>query len=190
MTIDTAKEITMRSLLTKFLQVLCACSALTPLAAFAHEEPTPLIDKVRVATARFLNINVALAEGFVPATPCVSGPDAGAMGVHLVFPARLDVIALDPAQPEALIYEPMASGAMRLVGVEFIVKQSVWEAGNPPPAVPNVDGNLMNLVGFPNRFGLPAFYELHVWAWEQNPKGSYADWNTNVTCSHQPDKSK
>jgi len=45
-------------------------------------------------------------------------------------------------------------------------------------------------VGFPNRFGLPAFYELHVWAWEQNPKGSYADWNTNVTCSHQPDKSR
>jgi hypothetical protein len=31
---------------------------------------------------------------------------------------------------------------------------------------------------------------MHVWAWEQNPKGSYADWNTNVTCSHQPDKSR
>ena len=180
----------MRSSLSKTLQVLCALSTLTPLAALAHDESTPLIDKVRAATARFLNINVALAEGFVPATPCVSGPDAGAMGVHLVYPPRLNMIVLDPRQPQALIYEPMANGAMRLVGVEFIVLEGVWEASNPPPAVPALDGNLMNLVGSPNRFGLPAFYEMHVWAWEQNPKGSYADWNTNVTCSHQPDKSR
>jgi hypothetical protein len=27
---------------------------------------------------------------------------------------------------------------------------------------------------------------MHVWAWEHNPKGSYADWNTHVTCAHQP----
>jgi hypothetical protein len=43
----------------------------------------------------------------------------------------------------------------------------------------------MNLIGEPNRFGLPAFYELHVWAWEDNPKGTFADWNTHVTCDHQ-----
>jgi len=24
-----------------------------------------------------------------------------------------------------------------------------------------------------------------VWAWEDNPKGSFADWNTNVTCDAQ-----
>ena len=39
----------------------------------------------------------------------------------------------------------------------------------------------------PNRYGLPAFYEIHVWAWQDNPKGSYADWNTRVTCTHQAD---
>jgi hypothetical protein len=50
-----------------------------------------------------------------------------------------------------------------------------------------LDGNLMNLVGFPNRFGLPAFYELHVWAWEDNPKGNFSDWNTHVTCEKQPE---
>ena len=180
----------MNALLKRSLTVLSALMAVAPLAApaaaAAHEEPTPLIDKVRGATARYLNINVALAEGFVPATPCVSGPDTGAMGVHLVFPSRLDQVLLDPRQPQALIYEPMANGAMRLVGVEFIVKESVWSASNPPPAVPALDGNLLNLIGFPNRFGLPTFYELHVWAWQDNPRGSYADWNTNVTCSHQP----
>jgi len=157
-------------------------------AVASYEGPTPLVDKVRNATARYININVALAEGWVTATPCVSGPDSGAMGVHLVLPARLSSGVLDPEQPEALIYEPMANGAMRLVGVEFIVLESVWTMNNPAGGVPALEGNLLNYIGAPNRFGLPAFYEMHVWAWEQNPKGSYADWNTHVTCDHQPAK--
>jgi hypothetical protein len=44
---------------------------------------------------------------------------------------------------------------------------------------------LMNLVPSPNRYGLPAFYEMHVWAWEDNPKGSFADWNTRVNCDKE-----
>jgi hypothetical protein len=24
-----------------------------------------------------------------------------------------------------------------------------------------------------------------VWAWEGNPNGSFADWNTDVNCNHQ-----
>jgi hypothetical protein len=154
-------------------------------AGASNEGATPLIDRVRDATARYININVAIAEGWVTATPCVSGPDTGAMGVHLVLPSRLSSVVLNPEQPEALIYEPMSNGAMRLVGVEFIVLESVWTANNPAGGVPALEGNLLNYIGAPNRFGLPAFYEMHVWAWEQNPKGSYADWNTHVTCEHQ-----
>jgi hypothetical protein len=154
--------------------------------AWADLDATPLVDKVHNATARYIDINVATAEGWVPATPCVSGPDTGAMGVHMVLPARISAGVLNAEQPEALIYEPMANGAMRLVGVEFIVLASVWETNNPGGGVPALDGNLLNYVAAPNRYGLPAFYEMHVWAWEHNPKGSYADWNTHVTCDHQP----
>ena len=172
------------------LSTLCALAvvSLPTTAALAEEngESSPLAEKVRHHTARFVDINVALAEGWVPATPCVSGPDTGAMGVHLVFPSRLDHVVLDASQPQALIYEPMPNGAMRLVGVEFIVKAGVWAMHNPPPAVPALEGNLLNYIGEPNRFGLPAFYELHVWAWERNPRGTLADWNTRVTCDHQP----
>jgi hypothetical protein len=153
--------------------------------AWAGEDSTPLIDKVHNATAQYLDINVAFAQGFVTATPCVSGPDTGAMGVHLVLPSRLNAGVLDPTKPEALIYEPMANGAMRLVGVEFIVLESVWASNNPGGGVPALDGNLLNYIAAPNRYGLPSFYEMHVWAWEHNPKGSYADWNTHVTCDHQ-----
>ena len=138
---------------------------------------------MRNATARYIEINKATADDFVVGTPCVSGPDAGAMGVHLVGPDRIGTFVLDAEQPQALIYEPMADGAMRLVGVEFIVlAQNLPNPGSPPA----LEGNLLNYIGAPNRYGLPAFYEIHVWAWEGNPDGSYADWNRHVTCAHQP----
>jgi hypothetical protein len=162
-------------------QLLAVAAVGLPLVAMAG---SPLVEKVRSATARYTDLNVAIAEGFVPATPCVSGPDTGAMGVHFVLPARITSGVLNAEQPEALIYEPMSNGSMRLVGVEFIVLSSVWASKNPN-SVPALDGNLLNYIGAPNRFGLPAFYELHVWAWEHNPKGSFADWNTLVTCEHE-----
>jgi hypothetical protein len=147
---------------------------------------SPLIDKVRAATAKFKDINVATAEGWVRGTPCVSGPDTGAMGVHFVMPSRINSFVLQADKPQALIYEPLPGGEYRLVGVEFIVLSSVW-LGQPDGATstPALEGDLLNYIGAPNRFGLPAFYELHVWAWEDNPKGSFADWNTHVTCEKQ-----
>jgi hypothetical protein len=155
---------------------------------FHHSEYSPLVKKVHDATARYKDINVALKKekGWAVATPCVSGPDHGAMGIHVVQGSRVADGILDPTQPEALIYEPLPNGSFRLVGVEFIQIADDWAARNPNGGVPSLDGNLMNLVGFPNRYGLPAFYELHVWAWEDNPSGSFADWNNRVTCEKQP----
>jgi hypothetical protein len=147
---------------------------------------SPLIDKVRAATARFKDINVAMSEGWVQATPCVSGPDTGAMGVHFVMPSRINNFVLQADKPQALIYEPLPGGEFRLVGVEFIVLAGVWQ-GQPAgtTSTPALEGDLLNYIGAPNRYGLPAFYEMHVWAWEDNPKGSFADWNTHVTCEKQ-----
>ena len=109
------------------------------------------------------------------------------MGVHVVKGSRIADGYLDPQAPEALIYEPLPNGYFRLVGVEFIQLADDWHARNPNGGVPSVDGNLMNLVGYPNRYGLPAFYELHVWAWEDNPNGNFSDWNNRVTCEKQPE---
>ena len=177
---------------------ISACLTLAiPLVALAAAQPfdsasseasgkhSPLVERVRDATARFRDINVALREGWAVATPCVSGPDTGAMGVHLVMGSRVADGIINADEPEALIYEPLPSGAMRLVGVEFIEIAGDWTARNPNGPPPALEGNLMNLIGEPNRFGLPAFWELHVWAWEDNPKGNFADWNTHVTCEQQ-----
>lgn len=148
-------------------------------------ERSPLVQKVRDATARFVDINVAIAEGWKPATPCVSGPTGGAMGVHFVLPSRIPDGVLNASEPEALIYEPGRDGSMRLVGVEFIVIADDWAKAHPEGGAPSVDGHLTNYVGAPNRYGLPAFHELHVWAWEGNPQGSFADWNMQVSCERQ-----
>jgi hypothetical protein len=144
---------------------------------------SPLVAKVRKATARYRNINTALAEQWIVGTPCVTGPQTGAMGIHLLKPERLNDGVLDAEQPEALIYEPLANGAYRLVGVEFIVPAPSWP--KEPAPRPALDGHLLNFVGHPNRYGLPAFYEIHVWAWEKNPDGNFVDWNRQVSCDKQ-----
>jgi hypothetical protein len=154
----------------------------------ASKSFSPLVDEVRTATAKYRDINVMFAEGgWAAATPCVSGPNSGAMGVHFVKDGRVGDGILRADQPEALIYEPLPGGAMRLVGVEFIELKDVWDSvGNGGGKQPVLEGHLLNLVDGPNRYTLPAFYELHVWAWEDNPDGFFADWNTEVSCDRQP----
>ncbi|HEV7715457.1 MAG TPA: hypothetical protein VGO53_07665, partial [Steroidobacteraceae bacterium] len=113
-------------------------------------DPAPLVDKVRRATERFRDINVALAEGWVQGTPCVSGPNSGAMGVHFIQPARIGDGVLNADEPEALIYEPLPGGSVRLVGIEFITLASAWESHNPGAGAPALEGHLLNYVGEPN----------------------------------------
>jgi hypothetical protein len=171
--------------------LLVVASAMQPSVAHDHGSPSslagssPLVEKVRHATARYKDINVALGEGWVQATPCVSGPNEGAMGVHFLQPDRLHDGVLKADEPEMLIYEPGPGGTFRLVGVEYLVLVSEWAARNGPGVAASVDGHLANLVPEPNRYGLPALYELHVWAWENNPHGSFADWNSRVSCDRQ-----
>ncbi|GFE80446.1 hypothetical protein GCM10011487_24460 [Steroidobacter agaridevorans] len=153
--------------------------------ALTSSGSAPLVEKVKRATEQFKNLNVALNQGWVAATTCVSGPNFGAMGVHFGLPARIGDGEVKGDEPELLIYEPLSGGDTRLVGVEFIVIADDWADKHPNGEPPSVDGHLMNFVGEPNRYGLPAFYELHVWAWEHNPDGYFADWNKLVTCNKQ-----
>jgi len=141
--------------------------------------PAKLVDLVRNATRRFIDVNVATAAGYGPFLGCVTGPDHGAMGIHYVNGPYVGDGEIDVNRIEALIYEPAADG-LRLVGVEFIVDAATWNAKHTAPPV--LEGQVFQLVNSPNRYGLPAFYELHVWAWRNNPNGAFVDWNNNVTC--------
>jgi hypothetical protein len=146
----------------------------------AHEDAVPakLVQLVRAATKQFINVNAATAAGYAPFLGCISGSDHGAMGIHYVNGTLLNG-EIDVSRPQALIYEP-SQDKRRLVGVEFIVDAATWLANNPSPPV--LEGQTFLLVDSPNRYGIPAFFELHVWAWRDNPQGAFVDWNNHVTC--------
>jgi hypothetical protein len=138
----------------------------------------PLAARVREVTALYRDINKAIADGYAQFGGCVSGPEIGAMGVHFVNGAYVDA-TLDVEHPEALIYE-MKNGAARLLGVEYITPVAAWNAAHPE--LPVLNGQHLQIVGTPNRYRLDALYELHVWAWRDNPNGTFVDWNPRVSC--------
>ena len=147
----------------------------------AHESAVPakLVQLVRDATKQFVDVNAATAAGYQPFLGCVSGPDHGAMGNHYVNGALVGDGLLDASRPEVLIYEA-SGGGLKLVGVEFVVLADTWLATHTSPPV--LEGQSFQFVSSPNRYGLPAHFELHVWAWRENPNGAFVDWNNNVTC--------
>jgi hypothetical protein len=174
------------------LGLLGALTAAGPLLAAAtgaggsEQEQTAsstLVQTVRAATERFVDVNAATAAGYAPAFGCVTGPDMGAMGVHYINNALVSGGQLNANEPQALIYEPVGK-AMKLVGVEFIAIADPWLTAHQQ-APPVLDGQLLQYIGAPNRYGLPALFELHVWAWRDNPHGAFVDWNTHVTCEKE-----
>jgi hypothetical protein len=156
-----------------------------------HHSPEPergsqageLVRTVREATARFRDPASAEAEGYHLLFGCVSGPDAGAMGLHYVNMNLVTDGKLDPTRPEIVIYEPQPNGRLRLIGADYLLFADAWKG----PAAPELMGQLMHLFEAPNRFGLPAFYTLHVWAWKDSPTGMFVNWNHNVSCSAYSD---
>ena len=148
-----------------------------------HGSPTKLVQIVRDATRQFIDVGAATDAGYGPFLGCVSGPDHGAMGVHYVNGPLVADGEIDATKPEALIYE-FSHGRARLVGVEFIVDAGTWLANHAN--APVLEGQSFQLVDSPNRYGIPApFFELHVWAWRDNPNGAFVDWNDRVSCEGQ-----
>jgi len=142
-------------------------------------QATGLVRAVRQATQDFRNVSVARTAGYQSMGSCVSGPQEGAMGIHFANGTLVGDGVLDADRPELLIYE-QRGGRLRLLGVEYLVLAEAWHAHTAAPPV--LMGQHFHYVGSPNRYGLPAFYELHVWAWRDNPNGMFVDWNPAASC--------
>ena len=167
--------------------LIAGAAAVVPLSAQdnGHQghSPSQLVEDVRNFTRVYIDVNNAGPAGYGPAFGCVSGPDHGAMGIHYVNGDLVNDGKIEKETPEALIYEPVGN-KRRLVGVEYIVDATAWLKNNDN-VPPQLDGQAFQLVASPNRFGLDPFFELHVWAWRDNPQGDFVDWNNNVSCEHQ-----
>ena len=171
-----------RSLLASLLAGALAVSMLAPVAA-ADESG---IAGLRAATAAFHSLAAAQAAGYTVEVAdlanitCIADPNgAGTMGIHYLNPSLLDD-TINATTPELVIYVPSGDGQLKLVAVEYLVLQAAWDAANAAP--PSLFGEQFHLVPAGNRYGLPAFYELHVWAWQPNPNGMFYEWNPRVSC--------
>ncbi len=167
------------------------------------------IEKVRVATEKYNDVNVALAEGFVPAPPghCITAateglpPEWGGMGIHYINPKMLKITATQPRvdgqathtdflKPSILLYEPRANGTMKLVGVENLVFLNAWHAaGNaaPPSFAGRSFDTMADNTGTENdeAHQFQPHHDQHVYfAKSANPMDQLRPFSPSVTCEH------
>jgi hypothetical protein len=182
------------------------------LAAAAPAPGEPTLDEVRAATARFRNVEIALAEGYVrdPTDMCDTAPmmgrpaALGGMGIHFFRPDLLGITAppsprvdgngthTDFRKPAILIYEPGADGSLELVAVENLVFKKAWHAaGNKAlPTFHGVDYDDMAddpATKIDEAHNFEPHYDRHVWLYRPNANGMFAQFNPTVTCRfHKP----
>jgi hypothetical protein len=207
----TAGRISARTLVA-FTVFLAACSPGEQSDAAASEAATPAetpeIAALRTVAAKYADVSVALAEGYIadPSGMCITAAmegqpaELGAMGLHHFRPDLLGITATAPRvagtgthtdfnQPGVLIYEPQANGTLQLVAIENVVFEAGWRAaGNT--AAPTFGGNAyVHMVDDPatpadEAHGFEPHYELHAWVPRANPRGMFQPFNPAVTCDH------
>jgi hypothetical protein len=178
----------MKKIATAFTHSLAATLGaamllVTPMTAAAqhdHAAPNGLVKKVREITEQYRDVAAAKAAGYALAFGCVSGPETGAMGLHYVNMPLVADGEIDASRPEIILYEPSPDGEVRLVGADYLVLADAWDKTHT--SAPELMGQMFQQFEAPNRFGLPRFYTLHVWAWKNNPAGTFVNWHANISC--------
>jgi hypothetical protein len=149
--------------------------------AHSHDDLAAL----RAATEQFHSIAVAEQHKYalltdVQGVACIDEPGMGGMGVHWANSSLVGDPAIVSTTPEAMVYAPRRDGTLQLAAVEYVVLKQAWDDTHSSP--PTLFGQTFNFTDAPNRFGLPPYYSLHVWAWKHNPAGTFEMWNPRVTC--------
>jgi hypothetical protein len=188
----------MRVRLSFLLAALFLVANVLPAAAapgVTSESILQQLAKVRAATTQYHDVSVAEADGFVQLSPC-EATAAGGMGYHYVNLARFGQAwagaVPNTLRPVALLYAPSETGP-RLVGVEYIqpvilADGTVWFGHEAPPAgtalapAPTLFGRQFDGPMDGHNPMMPAHYDLHVWAWQANPSGMFAQWNPTFSC--------
>jgi hypothetical protein len=176
--------------------------AMPALAQSADEQ----IAAARAASEKYKDVNVALADGFVPDPSglCISAAEEGlpaewgSMGIHYLNMALLKMDGsgkrvdgagtnTDFATPAILLYEPQQDGSLELVGLENLVFLKAWEAegNNNPPSFAGKNWDVMAddpATAGDEAHGFMPHADLHVWAIRENPAGPMVPFNANVTC--------
>ncbi|WP_232823083.1 hypothetical protein [Oceanibium sediminis] len=188
----------------KHTYMLAAITAMIPFAVSAADVD---LDELREMVSKYKDIEVAKAEGYItPDNHCVSAEaeglpaELGAMGIHYIQPALLEITGTDPrvggnsthtdwTRPSILIYEPQADGSMELVAVENLVFEAAWEASGKTEELVLNGRNWDHMADDPatpgdEAHGFMPHFDQHVWLFRENPMGDLMPFNANVTCEH------
>ena len=142
------------------------------LSDVAGGDEATLIATLRRVTARYHNLDAAIADGFVFLHGCETRPEEGPVGTVYVHIGRLLDGVANPESPDALIYEPRRNDSPRLTGVEFAIPYPLWTQ-QAPPAFLGAEFQRED------EFGV---FGLHVWVWRDNPEGLFAESNPRIDC--------
>jgi hypothetical protein len=130
------------------------------------------VTAVRAATESFKVLANAVAAGYdAHVMQCVQNPPDGGMGFHHAKAALRDS-NLEVEKPEILTYARTPDGQYKLTGVEYVIPITAWSR-NEPPSIMGQNLKRAESLGI---------WYLHVWIWEPNPSGLFADWNPRVKC--------
>lgn len=132
--------------------------------------------ELRKVTAKYHNEARAVADGYARTDECVPG-----MGYHYV---NFDLFGapLDAMKPAALLYAPKGKDGRKLIGVEYFVVDSDQVVETHNSTVPALFGKTFDGPMPGHSPGMPVHYDLHAYVWTQNPDGTLATWNPEVTC--------
>ncbi|MGD8279348.1 MAG: hypothetical protein PVH00_15025 [Gemmatimonadota bacterium] len=180
--------------------VFAGCSSDEPTGAAFDETVDPMIPAaslgqadlhqalamLRQRTAAWHNADAVVEAGYTTQLGCidervvqgVNADIARGMGYH---PANLDLLfddAVDLMSPETLVLVPRPGGnGFRLAAFDYFVPASAaWPSpgdGGAPPVLPEI--------GIPFTWSaVHGGWMFHIWLWENNPDGMFANWNPNV----------
>ena len=170
----------------------------------------PGLAEIRAATAKYRDVKVALAEGYLrdPGNMCETADmmgkprKLGGMGIHFFRPDMLGISGppnprvdgngthTDFLKPSILIYEPQADGSLELVAVENLVFAKAWKDKSGNDAPPSFHGVAYDTMiddpktAIDEAHNFEPHHDRHVWLYRENPNGIFAQFNPRVSCAH------
>jgi Tfp pilus assembly protein PilX len=147
--------------------------------------------EAKAASAKYRNAAVARSDGYIKVTQFIPG-----LGLHMVN-LGISQTTFDPTRPQVLLYEPRASGGLRLVGIGYALQtigdtppegfaggSDVWHFHRNLCFLPDGSvtiapsaGDCQTKKGF---FQARTAWLLHVWVWKTNPNGVFTEANPQV----------
>ena len=170
------------------------------LSSLSQATNAQTLDALRQLTAPFHDLDAAQAAGYglfkapplTAADGCISSAADGGMGYHYTRGNNLADDSVSLLDPEFLVYAPTnaprkdGEARTRLAAFDYFIPYSnKW----PGPGDPNFKraptlhdfstmSTLPDIAFAPSRFG---GWMFHIWLWENNPGGMFANWNTSVS---------